>query len=52
MGLAVVMGKEKTGRTLELRDNNALSAVNNKDTALGHLGQRAKVDSLLLDVTD
>lgn len=42
--------KAEAGRTVELGDNDALGAVDDEGAALGHHGDLAHVDLLVLDV--
>ena len=48
MGLATVVLEEHTRRTVQLRDNDALSAVDHEGTVDGHEREFAHVDFLLL----
>ena len=52
MGLALVMIEEDTGRTVQLRDDDALGAVDDEGAGLGHERQFAHVDFLLAHVLD
>jgi hypothetical protein len=50
---AVVRGlKEDAGRTMELRDDDALGTVDDESAVLRHQGDVAEEDLLLLDVAD
>jgi len=51
MGLAEVVLEEHARGTVQLRDDNALGAVNDKGTVVGHERNLAHVHFLLLDVT-
>ena len=52
MALAFVVIEEHTGRTVELRNDNPLSTVDDEGTVLGHQGDLPHVDFLLFDVFD
>ena len=51
MGLPFVVLKNDSWRSLQLVDNNALSAVDNKCPFFRHEGNGAKIDILFLDIT-
>src|SRR5690554_3101842 len=46
------MIEEYTRRTVQLRNNDTLGAVDHKGTVLGHQGDFPHVDFLLLDILD
>ena len=50
MRLALVVIEEHAGRTMHLRDDDALGAVHDERTVVGHQRDVAHVDILLLDV--
>ena len=50
MGLALVVIEEHAGRTVHLRDDDALGAVDDERAVVGHQRDVAHVDILLLDV--
>ncbi len=50
VGLALVVVEEDARAPVELADNHALGAVDDERARLGHQGQLAEVDLLLLDV--
>ncbi len=52
MGLALVVIEEHAGRTMHLRDDDALGAVDDEGAVHGHERDIAHVDVLLLDVLD
>ncbi len=52
MGLALVVIEEHAGRTMHLRDDDALGAVHHEGAVHGHERNVAHVDVLLLDVLD
>ncbi|MEH2616270.1 hypothetical protein V1285_001216 [Bradyrhizobium sp. AZCC 1620] len=52
MGLALVVVEEHAGRTVHLRDDDALGAVDDEGAVHGHERDIAHVDVLLLDVLD
>ncbi len=52
MGLALVVIEEHAGRTVHLRDDDALGAVDDEGAVHGHERDIAHVDVLLLDVLD
>ena len=52
MGLALVVIKEDTRRTVQLRHDDTLGTVDHKGTIVRHQGQFAHVDFLFLDVLD
>ena len=52
MGLALVVVEEHAGRTVHLRDDDALGAVDDEGAVHGHERDVAHVDVLLLDVLD
>ena len=52
MGLALVVIEEHAGRTVHLRDDDALGAVDDEGAVVGHERNVAHVDILLLDVLD
>jgi len=52
MGLALVVVKKDTGRTVELAHDDPFRSVDDKGPAFRHQGNFAKVDFLLLDVPD
>ena len=52
MGLALVVIEEHAGRTVHLRNDDALGAVDDKRAVVGHERNVAHVDILLLDVLD
>ena len=52
MGLALVVIEEHAGRTMHLRDDDALGAVDDEGAVHGHERDVAHVDILLLDVLD
>ena len=52
MGLALVVIEEHAGRTVHLRDDDALGAVDDEGAVHGHERDVAHVDVLLLDVLD
>ena len=52
MGLALVVVEEHAGRTMHLRDDDALGAVDDEGAVIGHERNVAHVDVLLLDVLD
>ena len=52
MGLALVVIEEHAGRTVHLRDDDALGAVDDERAVVGHERNVAHVDVLLLDVLD
>ena len=52
MGLALVVVEEHAGRTVHLRDDDALGAVDDEGAVVGHERDVAHVDVLLLDVLD
>ena len=52
MGLALVVVEEHAGRTMHLRDDDALGAVDDEGAVHGHERNVAHVDVLLLDVLD
>src|SRR5690606_18522818 len=52
MGLAAVVVEEHAGRTVQLRDDDALGAVDDEGAVLGHERDLAHVDLLLLHVLD
>ena len=49
MGLALVVVKEHARRTMQLRDDDALGAVDHESTVIGHQRHLAKIDFLLAD---
>ena len=49
VGLVHLMAKVHTGRTDDLGDDNALRAVDHEGAAIGHHGEVAHEDLLLLD---
>ena len=52
VGLALVVVEEHAGRTVHLRDDDALGAVDDEGAVHGHERDIAHVDVLLLDVLD
>ncbi len=52
MGLALVVIEEHARRTVHLRDDDALGAVDDEGAVRGHEGHVAHIDVLLLDVLD
>src|SRR5262245_12761455 len=52
VGLALVVVEEHAGRAVHLRDDHALSAVDDEGAVVGHERDVAHVDILLLDVLD
>ncbi len=50
MGLALVMIEEDAGRTVHLRDDDPLGSVDDEGSGMGHEGNFAQVDVLLLDL--
>ena len=52
VGLALVVIEEHAGRTVHLRDDDALGAVDDEGAVHGHERDVAHVDVLLLDVLD
>ena len=52
MGLALVMIEKHARRTVHLRNDHPLGPVDDKRSLLGHEGNVAHVDILLLDVLD
>ena len=52
MGLALVVVEEHARRTVHLRDDDALGAVDDEGAVHGHEGHIAHIDILLLDVLD
>src|SRR5207342_1931263 len=52
MGLAAVVVEEHARRTVQLRDDDALGAVDDEGAVAGHQGQFAHVDLLLLHILD
>jgi hypothetical protein len=52
VGLALVVVEEDAGRTVHLRDDDPLGAVDDEGALVGHEGDVAHVDVLLLDVLD
>ena len=52
MGLALVMVEEDARRTVHLADDDALGAVDDEGAVVGHEGDVAHIDILLLDVLD
>ena len=52
MGLALVVVEEHAGRTVHLRNDDALGAVDDEGAVHGHERDIAHVDVLLLDVLD
>ena len=52
MGLALVVIEEHARRTVHLRDDDALGAVDDEGAVVGHERHVAHVDVLLLDVLD
>ena len=52
MGLALVMIEEHPGGAVQLGDDDAFGAVDDKSAGVRHQGQLAHVDFLLLDVLD
>ncbi len=52
MGLALVVVEEHAGRTVHLRDDDTLGAVDDEGAVHGHERDIAHVDVLLLDVLD
>ena len=52
VGLALVVVEEDAGRAVQLRDDDALGAVDDEGAALGHQRDLAEVDLLLLHVAD
>ena len=52
VGLALVVIEEDAGAAVELADDDALGAVDDERTGLGHQRDLAEVDLLLLDVAD
>ena len=52
VGLALVVIEEHAGRTVHLRDDDALGAVDDEGAVHGHERDIAHVDVLLLDVLD
>ena len=52
MGLALVVVEEHARRTVHLRDDDALGAVDDERAVVGHERDVAHVDVLLLDVLD
>ena len=52
MGLALVMIEEHARRTVQLRDDHALRAVDHECAVIGHQRHFAEVDFLLADVLD
>ncbi len=50
MRLALVVIEEHAGRTMHLRDDDALGAVHDERTVVGHQRDVAHIDILLLDV--
>ena len=52
MGLALVVIEEHAGRTVHLRNDDALGAVDDERAVVGHERDVAHVDILLLDVLD
>ena len=52
MGLAAIVVEEHARRTVHLRDDHALGAVDDERTVRGHERHVAHVDVLLLDVLD
>ena len=52
MGLAFVVVEDNTGRSMDLRDNNSLSTIDNKGAIVCHQRNLAEVDFLLTDIFD
>ncbi len=52
MGLALVVVEEHAGRTVHLRDDDALGAVDDERALVRHQRNVAEIDVLLLDVLD
>ena len=52
MRLAAVVVEKHARRAMQLRDDDALGAVDDEGAGVGHQGQFAHVDLLLLDVLD
>ena len=52
MGFALVMVKEHTRRTVHLRDNHTLGAINNECALIGHQRHITKIDLLFFDFLD
>src|SRR6266478_9933518 len=52
MGLALVVLEEHAGRPVELRNDNALGAVDHERAVARHQRDFAEIDFLLLDVLD
>ncbi len=52
VALALVVIEEHAGRTVHLRDDDALGAIDDEGAVHGHEGHVAHIDILLLDVLD
>src|SRR5690606_38670059 len=52
MGLAAIVLEEHTGRTVQLRHDDALGTVDDEGTVVRHERNFAHIDFLLLDLTD
>jgi hypothetical protein len=52
VGLALVVIEEHAGRAVQLRDHDALGAVDDEGAVLRHQRDLTEVDLLLLDVAD
>ena len=52
MGLALIVIKEHAGRTVHLRDDDALSAIDDKGALIRHERDIAHIDVLLFNVLD
>jgi hypothetical protein len=52
VGLALVVLEEHAGRTVQLRHDHALGAVDDEGAVVGHQGHFAHVDLLFLDFLD
>ena len=52
MGLATIVVEEHTRRAMQLRDDDALGAVNDEGAVIGHQWHLAQVHFLLANVLD